>query len=98
MLVDSAKLELYWLVPILLLFAIRSGKGASKNIFTVLLLLIYSSSVVSFTVSKSIEERKQLQQKHIAEKLAEERDPVAEYMFNGVQQEILKDSYFNYWN
>ena len=102
-LVDSAKLELYWLVPILLLFAIRSGKGASKNIFTVLLLLIYSSSVVSFTVSKSIEERKQLQQKHIAEKLAEERDPVAEYMFNGVQQEILKDSYLkdnssNYWS
>ncbi|MFT6167320.1 MAG: signal transduction histidine kinase [Vicingaceae bacterium] len=103
LLVSSAKLELFWILPIVLLFAFRNHKSSSKNIFVVLLLLIYVSSVISFSISKSIEERKQLQQKHIAEKLAEERDPVAEFMFNGLQQEILQDQYLqnqanNYWN
>jgi len=103
LLIAGGTVEYYWLLPILLLFTFRNHKSSSKNILVVLLLLIYVSSVISFTVSKSIEERKQLQQKHIAEKLAEERDPVAEYMFNNIQKQILKDTFLRnnaseYWN
>ncbi|MDC1451137.1 ATP-binding protein [Vicingaceae bacterium] len=103
LIVNPNKLELLWISPIVLLFAFRNHKSSSKNIFVVLLLLIYVSSVISYTVSESIEERKQLQQKHIAEKLAEERDPVAEFMFIGLQQKILIDEYLqenanNYWS
>lgn len=100
--IASNKIEYYWLVPIFIMLAFHNYKKSSSNILAVLLLLIYVSSVISFTVSKSIEDRKQLQQKHIAEKLAEERDPVAEYMFNALQQEILTDTFIqknanNYW-
>jgi signal transduction histidine kinase len=99
----NSNFEYYWLLPILLLFTLRKHKTSSKSILLVLLLLIYVSSVISFTISKSIQQKKQLQQKHIAEKLAEERDPVAEYMFHEIQQEILQDTFLringnNYWN
>ena len=103
LLIADGKFEYYWLLPIILLFALRQHKNSTKNILAVLILLIYVSSVISFTISNSIEERKQLQQKYIAEKLAEERDPVAEYMFNNLQQEILDDKFIQdnareYWN
>jgi two-component system nitrogen regulation sensor histidine kinase NtrY len=99
---ESNALEYYWGIPFIVFFSQNGTNTKKPNILAVIFLIIYSSAVIAFTLNNSIEERKQSQQIHIAERLAEERDPVAEYLFNDVLNNLLKDEYIknassSYW-
>lgn len=56
----------------------------------VLLLFLFSASS-AYTISSTRALKQKQQMQYILQKLAEEKDPVAEYLFEEIQQGILKD-------
>lgn len=81
-----------WGGPLVLLFWLKSTFPKKINLLVILVLLTYSSAVVSYSMNLANENKTQLLQKSLINSLAEERDPVAEYLFDEVQQKLFIDT------
>jgi signal transduction histidine kinase len=79
-----------WILPVILLF---SFKTTSKSSFYRSALLIF---VIALTVSYAFihlsKGKEQINKEFIAKKIAKERDPVAEFLFNEVEEKIITDT------
>ena len=88
-----AKLPLIsaWIIPVLLTLRWFSAKSKSKTIGASILVLIICSSSMAYWSTKKVDKKKSYEAKIIAQKLAEEEDPIAEYLFDQAQIEIQND-------
>ena len=82
MLCQSALLRLK--LPVLFQALFRRFGGA------VFLLFVFSATA-AYTISSSRTAKQKQQMQYILQKLAEEKDPVAEYLFEDIQQKLLQD-------
>lgn len=92
-----------WGIPILFALNRPFTHPQRQPIISILICLLFSSSVISYWMNHELEERDDIQQRSIIQKLAEERDPVAEYLFNQLQESLVSDKYIhqnssNYWS
>lgn len=91
-----------WMIIPILLINHQLSHSNKQNIIRIAVLLLFSSSVVAYWMNHERENRESAQQKVMVLKLAEERDPIAEYLFNNTQHLIRKDSFLidnaiHYW-
>lgn len=91
-----------WSIPLLFFIYHPFKKIASQHAFSVILMLLYSSSVFSLWINKQIEQQATNEQYSTLYKLAEEKDPIAEFLFHQLQPKLENDSFVinalpNYW-
>ncbi|KAA3649495.1 MAG: sensor histidine kinase [Bacteroidetes bacterium] len=80
----------FWLmIPLLLLFV---NQTKNRPTISILVLLICLSAISAFVINKASQNREAQKRNIIIHKLAEEKDPIAEYLFDNVQNEIRKDT------
>tara|TARA_R110002096_G_scaffold426165_3_gene635550 strand:- start:16652 stop:20248 length:3597 start_codon:yes stop_codon:yes gene_type:complete len=95
---------IYWsIVPLFLLINFYFSHSNGKKLVTSGFILILSTAVIAFWVNFKIESKQRGQSDYILQKLAEERDPVAEFLFNDIQNQLSKDSLLlekvgDYWS
>lgn len=88
---------------VVFLFLIQRVYYASKrSILSYILFLFYLCAIVSYGIGEVADQKRDVQQSNIALKLAEERDPIAEYLFDELQTNLLADSFLyhnsqQYW-
>jgi len=92
-----------WCIPLIFILNIYFFGGERKKITVSILFLILCSATIAFWINHEIETKKSTQAKNLLIKLAEDRDPIAEYLFNEVQDSISTDLYVqknlgNYWS
>ncbi|MEQ8623777.1 MAG: HAMP domain-containing sensor histidine kinase [Vicingaceae bacterium] len=91
-----------WILPVFLLMQWFSTKSKGKTIGISILLLICCAGSLAFWTTKKIDQKKSNKARIFSQKLAEEEDPVAEYLFEQAQNEIQNDMELhqklkNYW-
>ncbi|MBL4709053.1 MAG: GHKL domain-containing protein [Flavobacteriales bacterium] len=92
-----------WGIPVLFALNRPFTHPQKQPIVSILVCLLLSSSIISYWMNHELGKRDDLQQKSIIKKLAEERDPIAEYLFNELQEQLINDEYIrqnsaNYWS
>lgn len=91
-----------WIIPVFFVLNFYLSYPSGKKIISSLLLLILSSATVAYSINYELEQKQQVKTKFVVKKLAEERDPVAEFLFDEIQTKISRDSFLlaelpNYW-
>lgn len=80
----------FWiLAAYLLLLAIERSQKSTAGVMLLLLLL---SSLTAVVVNSSAEKRESQKREILIQKLAEEKDPIAEYLFSQFSAELSRDS------
>ena len=80
-----------WIIPVMLTMRWFSSKSKSKTIGVSILVLVICSASLAYWSTKKVEKKKSYEAKIISQKLAEEEDPIAEYLFEQAQEEIQND-------
>jgi signal transduction histidine kinase len=81
-----------WIGIATLLFLIELSRKKKSAVFLFMILLLSNGAIVSYSISSTIEKNESTQQQIMIQKLAEERDPIAEYLFSELQNDIRSDS------
>ncbi len=79
----------YWIIFPLLTWALWQKKDA-KAIFLIIN-LSFLAGLSSFLIFEKFEQREEQKRNIIVHRLAEEKDPIAEYLFQSVEQKIAED-------
>ncbi|MEX0811886.1 MAG: HAMP domain-containing sensor histidine kinase [Chitinophagales bacterium] len=83
---------LAWTAALIMWFA-KNNNVKSFGFTQLTLLLIFTAFFSSFYLDNFVQEKSLQNNKAVARKLAEERDPVTEYLFANAESEILKDPF-----
>ncbi len=91
-----------WHIPVFIIMWLYSYDSKNRMIRFSILVLVICSATLAYWSNVKIQGKKKSAARVILKKLAEEKDPVAEYLFDESQQKIradafLKKSIANYW-
>ncbi len=100
---DQDMLYGMWVFPAVLLIVLSKGFYKEYKFSIILALLVVFSSYGAIVLKQYTKEHEGKERKLIADKLAEQDDPVAEYLFSSVAEKMAEDRFLldsigNYWN
>lgn len=90
-----------WILLVILVFSFKTSPKTSFYRSAILILVI--ASTVSYGFIHIGKEKEQINKEFVAKKLAKERDPIAEYLFQDIVTKVKKDTLLNakigqYWD
>lgn len=98
--------ELHWLIYFwtIVPFAILMlNQTKFRPTISILLLLVFMSAITALIINHASQKRENEKRNIIIQKLAEEKDPIAEYLFDKIQEDIRNDTvliklFQGYWD
>lgn len=101
--IDGIDLIHFWLFLFILPLLFHLNRLKSKTIGIPILLLLILSLTAAYAIYEVAFQKETKQRELLLSKLAEEKDPIAEYLFNDVQKAMRKDKQLttylkNFWN
>ena len=90
--------ELHWsihfwtIIPFLLLLI---SQTKFRPTISILLMLVFISAITAIIINYASQKRESEKRNIIIQKLAEEKDPVAEYLFDNIQEKIRVDTFLS---
>lgn len=82
-------LSFWTLIPFSILLV---NQTKFRPTISILFLLVFMSAVTAFVINDASQKRENQKRNIIIQKLAEEKDPIAEYLFDNIQEEIRNDT------
>ena len=92
-----------WCIPVVIIFILDFHYKMLKKINLSLIIIALCSGTIAFWINHEVAKKDYQQAKNVMLKLAEERDPVVEYLFNEIQNDIAEDQFLksklpDYWD
>jgi len=81
-----------WFLPLSILFYYEEGIQKVNSLALIIVFLIYLSAIHAFLLNQGNQEKEKIQRSVIIKKLAEEKDPIAEYLFPEIQRKLVNDA------
>jgi len=88
---DETFLEAFVAFLLLGILWLSTSKSKLPDLLFILLILMVFSSLTAYRIDQSLEEREYSSRRVLLQKLAEERDPLLEYLFTNIQEDIRED-------
>ncbi|NUM51959.1 MAG: GHKL domain-containing protein [Flavobacteriales bacterium] len=84
----------FWSVPIILVFILNQKSGKiNYSFFSILLYIFLFSLIGAYLIEKTSAEKEEKKEKITAIRIGEDKDPVAEYLFLELSNQLISDPY-----